>query len=98
MQETPAANMYDIIKKKHDTPSPEKRGSRYNRKHIESDGDDEEEEEESDNVEEEEEEECEGDEESQRKRYLLRKKRPVINRYMAPPMKSSRGLYFITLL
>ena len=87
--------MYDRIKKKHDTPSPEKTGKSYRRKDLDSDGDDEEEDSDDEvgevGEDEDEEEEEEGDEESQRKRYLLRQKKPVTNRYTAPPMRTSRG-------
>ena len=96
--------MYDLVKRKHDqTPTPEKRSTRHQKKEQpdnsdEEDEDDEEEEEEEDDDDDDEEEEDDDDdgdgeeeeEEKGYKGYQLRKRRPIPNRYTAPPLTSSR--------
>ena len=101
--------MYDLVKRKHDqTPTPEKRSKRKG-KHQEdeqpddSDEDEEDDEEEDDDDDDEDDDdddddddgEEEGEEEKDYKGYQLRKRRPIPNRYTAPPLKScSKGTYF----
>lgn len=100
--------MYDLVKRKHDqTPTPEKRSNRSSihkqqdqREETEEEEDDEEEDddEEDDDVEDEDEDEDDddgdGEEEKDYKGYQLRQRRPIPNRYIAPPLKTcSRGLF-----
>ena len=96
-------SMYDLVKRKHDqTPTPEKRSTRSSRRQGEAEDSDEEDDEEDDDDdndedddddEEEEEEDAEGGEGKDYKGYSLRQKRPIPNRYTAPPMKSSKGMH-----
>ena len=96
---------YDLVKRKHDqTPTPEKQSTRSSRRQGEAEDSDEEDDEEDDeddddndedddDDEEEEEEDAEGGEGKDYKGYSLRQKRPIPNRYTAPPMKSSKGMH-----
>ena len=99
--------MYDLVKRKHDqTPTPEKRSNRSSihkqqdqREETEEEEDDEEEDDEEDDDEEDEDEDededdGDGEEEKDYKGYQLRQRRPIPNRYIAPPLKTcSRGLF-----
>ena len=101
--------MYDLVKRKHDqTPTPEKRSSRSDRYHKEEqhedsdeeEDDEEEEEEEDDDDDDDEDDDDDGDgeeeeEEKDYKGYQLRKRRPIPNRYTAPPLTSSRKGTFL---
>lgn len=74
--------MYDHVKRRHETPTPEKR---ERDDEIEGDGDDEDDNDGS---------ECDSQEDEQviqENKYLLRKRRPVVNRYIAPPMHKKGG-------
>ena len=97
--------MYDLVKRKHDqTPTPEKRSNRSSihkqqdqREETDEEEDDEEEDDEEDDDEEDEDEDeddGDGEEEKDYKGYQLRQRRPIPNRYTAPPLKTcSRGLF-----
>ena len=101
-----APSMYDLVKRKHDqTPTPEKRSTRSNRRKNEEqpeESDEEEEDEEEDDDDDDDEDDDDGDdddddgegeEEKDYKGYQLRQRRPIPNRYIAPPLKtSSRGI------
>ncbi|KAK3744968.1 hypothetical protein QZH41_008494 [Actinostola sp. cb2023] len=83
-------NMYDHVKRRHETPTPEKQPR--DRTLEEGDGDDEDDEDNDDNESEEDdsgEEEEEEEEIHRENKYLLRKKKPAVNRYMAPPMRKT---------
>lgn len=96
-------SMYDLVKRKHDqTPTPEKRSNRSSihkqqdqREETDEEEDDEEEDDEEDDDEEDEDEDeddGDGEEEKDYKGYQLRQRRPIPNRYIAPPLKTcSRG-------
>lgn len=74
--------MYDKVKCRHETPTPEKQPRDSNN---EGDGDDE------DNDGNESDEEEEEEDDHQENKYLLRERKPVVNRYMAPPMRKTGG-------
>ena len=100
--------MYDLVKRKHDqTPTPEKHSNRSSI-HKQQDQQEETEEEEDDEEDDDEEDDDDdgdddddddddddgdGEEEKDYKGYQLRQRRPIPNRYTAPPLKTcSRGL------
>ena len=94
--------MYDLIKRKHEqTPTPEKQPnkSRMHRKEDqpedseEEEDDDDEDDEDEDDDDDDDDDDGEGEEEKDYKGYRLRQRRPIPNRYTAPPLKtSSRGM------
>ena len=101
MDRTPS--MYDLVKRKHDqTPTPEKRSSRSSGRKAEGqseeeddedEDDDDDDDEDDDDDDEDDDDDGEGEEGKDYKGYQLRQRRPVTNRYIAPPLKtSSQGI------
>lgn len=81
--------MYDHVKRRHETPTPEKRPREHGIE--EGDGDDEGDEDIDGNESDDSQDDEEDDQQCQVNKYLLRKRRPVVNRYMAPPMSKKGG-------
>lgn len=82
-------NMYDNVKRRHETPTPEKKQRNCNAE--DDDGDDEDDDNDVNESDDDEEEEEEDDQQIQENKYLLRKRKPMVNRYMAPPMRKTEG-------
>lgn len=81
--------MYDNVKRRHETPTPEKKPRGEDAE--DDDGDDEDDEDHDGNESDDDEDEEEEDQQCQENKYLLRKRKPMVNRYMAPPMRKTGG-------